>query len=618
MIRLYVFVLCLLSTGPLCAQQLLPTESLPNEDGVWVDPSFGQFPFFGNAEGQFTERATIWFDTQLLGDGAAFARRAAELGDRPRSTLRAAVIHTLQSLNAPSMAAAQSRLTDLEDAGQISNIQPHWIINGFSCDLHDGGLESLQSVPGVAFIYRALPLPAGGPGAESGPRFITTPPDTSVFDPSQYTANWNQDLIEATRVWNELGFYGEGVLNVIHDFGFKLDVEPLIGRIYRNADEVPGNNLDDDANGYVDDYHGYNFDLNTPVINTASGNANGVIHGNVVAGHIVGGPYVGTNVMAGLAPRASWSPIIGVFALEKAIEWALEQDADTYTMSFSLPNLGELRSHWRKVMEHGALAGLYFISGAGNFANPNSSNFAPVPVQMRVPEDIPGAVFSPAGVDRTLNRPSFSSQGPVNWNTEHYKDGTVNKPDLATLNTNLPYMDTAGRQRTGVNGNSFSGPHLAGVLSLMLSANPELLPWDARTILEETTRDVGDAGFDFQTGHGFIQAFAAVEAALARKPVDIGVAPLPDDLEPEVLIHPNYPNPFTNHTTLRYTLPEASFVNVTVHDTLGREQAHLFSGWQSAGPQALAVRAEDWPTGLYFYRLQTPTTHLTRPILLVR
>ena len=56
-----------------------------------------------------------------------------------------------------------------------------------------------------------------------------------------------------------------------------------------------------------------------------------------------------------------------------------------------------------------------------------------------------------------------------------------------------------------------------GTIALMLSANPELKPWETREIIIRSATDVGEAGFDFQTGHGLINAFEAVKAALKRK-----------------------------------------------------------------------------------------------------
>lgn len=183
-------------------------------------------------------------------------------------------------------------------------------------------------------------------------------------------------------------------------------------------------------------------------------------------------------------------------------------------MSFSYPNLGEYRSHWRKVLEHGTLCGIVFISGAGNFAAGRGA--APVPVQMRNPEDIPHAVMAVAGVGEDGERPEFSSQGPVVWNTIHYKDGQVNKPDFTTINYKVPCIDPEGRLINMANGNSLAGPHMAGIVSLMLSADPDILPWEIKDILLTVAIDIGTPGFDYQSGHGFVNAYDAVKAVLER------------------------------------------------------------------------------------------------------
>ncbi|MDP6207711.1 MAG: S8 family serine peptidase, partial [Roseibacillus sp.] len=199
--------------------------------------------------------------------------------------------------------------------------------------------------------------------------------------------------------------------------------------------------------------------------------------------------------------------------IEQAVQWAIEQGADTYSMSFSRPNLGNYRSHWRKLMEHGAFCGVHFVSGAGNFARDQ-----PIPVQMRVPEDIPHAVFAAAGVQRDLSRTPFSSQGPVEWKTEHYREGRVNKPEVCAFNFRIPLLPpSGGRPTTTSSGNSFAGPMFCGTIALMLSANPELKPWETREIIIRTATDVADEGFDFQTGHGLINAFEAVKMARAQK-----------------------------------------------------------------------------------------------------
>jgi hypothetical protein len=204
--------------------------------------------------------------------------------------------------------------------------------------------------------------------------------------------------------------------------------------------------------------------------------------------------------------------------LEAAVEWAIEQQADTYSMSFSIPNLGEYRSHWRKVMEHGSFCGVYFVSGAGNFGQS-----ARVPVQMRIPEDVPEVVFAAAGVQRNLSRTPFSSKGPVEWELEHYKDGRVQKPEVCAFNMALPLMAPNGQVRpTGMNGNSFAGPMFCGSIALMVSADPDLLPWDLKEIITSTALDVASEGVDYETGHGLINCYRAVKEVLRRKAIREG------------------------------------------------------------------------------------------------
>ena len=55
------------------------------------------------------------------------------------------------------------------------------------------------------------------------------------------------------------------VVVAIIDSGMDIEHEDLQGRIWKNEDEIPGNGIDDDNNGYIDDVHGWNF----------LGNANG-------------------------------------------------------------------------------------------------------------------------------------------------------------------------------------------------------------------------------------------------------------------------------------------------------------------------------------------------------
>ena len=67
----------------------------------------------------------------------------------------------------------------------------------------------------------------------------------------------------------------------------------------------------------------------------------------------------------------------------------------------------------------------------------------------------------------------------------------------------------------------------------------------------------------------------------------------------------NYPNPFNPSTTIRYTLPAQSDVRIEIYNILGQRVATLFDGNNQAGYHTVTWHANDFPSGVYFARLET-------------
>ncbi len=498
-------------------QQPIVMETVAVE-GIWIDPKLRDLAQNGKSE---TERRAnqqeltvkVWFDRQLLGTGDAYRRRAIKFSGAGRKQLRIQVVKALQNLSDSSHAKASKSLKRLQADGVISNLHPHWIINGFTCTTSLGGITQLKSVPGVKKIFSA---PQSVKRQGDLQAAIPQPDEPDRKPLGAYKHPWYIRSLQADRVWSDFQIRGDDTLNVIADGNFAISPNLAVS-VYRNPTEIPDNQIDDDGNGYVDDCHGYNFtDLSNRITVTRSPRStfSRTLHGAMCATIICGNGTHESPYEFGIAPEAKWAGVIGgLFHLENAVEWAVLQNADTYSMSFSNPNLGEYRSHVRKIFEHGAFCGIFFVSGAGNFAQTTE-----VPVQMRSPEDTPEVVFAAAGVQRDLSRTRFSSQGPVRWDTEHYQDGTVRKPEVCAFNQDLPCQLPDGKViEVQISGNSFAGPMFCGTIALMLSADPELLPWDCREIITQTATDVGDPGYDYQTGHGLINCHAAVKEVLRRK-----------------------------------------------------------------------------------------------------
>ncbi|MEO2009030.1 MAG: S8 family serine peptidase [Pirellulaceae bacterium] len=513
---------CLLSTGPMMTRVsaaepeetvLLATEKLPG-DGVWKMAESRRTP------AGLPIHVTVWFEDQFLGDGTSYSRRAKELASWKRRELRKSVVSTLKAISEQSYAKAKDSIDKLVEAGSLSNVERHWVVNGFSGDVSPDHIGDLEEVPGVRKIFRVSRVrrsPVPRRAAKLSPLI-----EREAWASDRFLHPWYTRALLADRVWEKFGVAGKGTLNVIHDFNFVLS-DAYAYNLYRNPNEIPDNGKDDDGNGLVDDYHGYNFQIGSPLLAVSPAGRNtrnaSLLHGSMCASIVCGAGHGELKHEFGIAPEGRWAGVIGAEKLESAVEWAIEQEADTYSMSFSMPGLGEYRSHWRKVMEHGSFCGIYFVSGAGNFAQS-----ARIPVQMRTPEDIPDVVFAAAGVQRNLMRTSFSSKGPVLWKTEHYQDGHVQKPEVCAFNMGLPLLlPNSQVVPTGMNGNSFAGPMFCGAIALMVSADPDLLPWDLKEIITSTATDLSAEGVDDETGHGLINCYRAVKEVLRRKAVREGV-----------------------------------------------------------------------------------------------
>ena len=78
----------------------------------------------------------------------------------------------------------------------------------------------------------------------------------------------------------------------------------------------------------------------------------------------------------------------------------------------------------------------------------------------------------------------------------------------------------------------------------------------------------------------------------------------------------SYPNPFNPTTAISYMLVANSFVTLKLYDLLGREVATLVDGRMEAGLHTATWNASGFPSGVYFYRLQTGQFVQTRKSVL--
>ncbi len=80
----------------------------------------------------------------------------------------------------------------------------------------------------------------------------------------------------------------------------------------------------------------------------------------------------------------------------------------------------------------------------------------------------------------------------------------------------------------------------------------------------------------------------------------------------------NYPNPFNPTTIIKFSIPKNSDVKISLFDLTGREIKKIIDEHLSSGTYLLNLNASEYPTGVYFYRMQSGSYTETRKMILLK
>ncbi len=288
----------------------------------------------------------------------------------------------------------------------------------------------------------------------------------STTNDPYYANGWHLPKIGTPTAWQTSS--GRNVVIAILDSGVDPDHPDLVSKL------VPGwntyNNNADTADVYG---HG------TKVAGAAAAATNNSVGVAAVAADALVMPMRVT----GTDGWASYS------AIASALTWASDRGARVANVSFyAVESSSSARSAAQYMKNKGGLV----VTAAGNYGV--EETIAPSDTMITV-----------SATDSNDNKASWSSYGSF--------------VDVAAPGTSI-YSTVNGGGYGSVSGTSFSSPVTAGVVALMMSANPALTPADLEKALYSSAVDLGTAGFDKYFGNGRVDAAAAVAATKAVVKVD--------------------------------------------------------------------------------------------------
>jgi subtilisin family serine protease len=297
----------------------------------------------------------------------------------------------------------------------------------------------------------------------------------------------------------------------ILDSGIKNWHGEFDGRLWKNESEIPGDGIDNDKNGYVDDVYGWDFAYGDTILSDDRGHGTAVasiIAANANNGQTVAGVNLKSKIMilkiTDVTGKAYSSSIAS------AIQYAVDNGAKVINFSHASPTKLVLVS---EAIEYAYQKSVLICAGSGN--------------------DNADSVYYPAKYPHVIaaGATDILDKRCKNWQLSDSTIGGSNygdSLDVVAPGEQIIVIDYRIGDTPTRNGTSYATAFVTGLASLLISQNPAITPDILTQIIESTAEDqVGDPsedtkGYDKYYGYGRINAYNALlkgeELKTGKKP----------------------------------------------------------------------------------------------------
>lgn len=327
-----------------------------------------------------------------------------------------------------------------------------------------------------------------------------------------YSSAWYLQSVNAPAAWATTTGSSDITVASI-DTGFALDHQDLADHWKYNLAEYGGgkesDGIDNDSNGYVDDYRGWDFTTsgvgdNNPQAGTTNSNGAGTSHGTETAGLVgaVGNNGIGTSAVSqnvSILPLqviddngSGWSD-----AVANAIIYSVDQGVDVINMSLGTSGDDPIV---RQSVDYAYDNNVVVVAAAGNCGNPgtggvctgNPTGFITFPASYN-------RVIAVGATTSTNARASFSSYGQ-RLDVVAPGSGTIVSPTWTSGNVTSAYAST-------LYGTSYASPIVASSVALIRSIRPTSSVDDVRALVMAGASKLGGMSGSFYStayGHGLL------------------------------------------------------------------------------------------------------------------